>query len=84
MLNIFSVVNPVDVQGRPSDFFYKTKCCLALTTSVSMRLSCSFVAIAGLPCSNLTLCVAQLGTHLRAKKKREEMSALMRKAQQKK
>ncbi len=26
----------------------------------------------------------QLGTHLRAKKKREEMSALMRKAQQKK
>ncbi|KAK9834299.1 hypothetical protein WJX81_004443 [Elliptochloris bilobata] len=32
----------------------------------------------------LKLCKKKLGTHLRAKKKREEMSALMRKAQQKK
>ena len=37
-----------------------------------------------LPCSQSAVSCVQLGTHLRAKKKREEMSALMRKAQQKK
>ena len=35
-------------------------------------------------CSHSAVSCVQLGTHLRAKKKREEMSALMRKAQQKK